>query len=71
LPFQTGDRVVVRLKEHRIDHKISFKVFVGTIIDAFNACREDVDHWQYRIRGDKGEYVVFYMDEDEGEISPL
>lgn len=68
MSFKVGDRVLVKKKEERIDDQETYLKVTGVITEAFNAWDEDGDHWQYRIRGRKGEYVSFYDDVDEGEI---
>ena len=67
--FQTGDKVLVVKKEKRIDDQIIYAKFVGMVIEAFNACDDDGDHWQYRIRGLRGEYLSFHEGVDEGQLT--
>lgn len=71
MPFQTGDRVLVEKKAQRTDDKEEYIRCNGTVICAFNAWDTDGDHWQYKIRGDKGQYIVFYEGKDEGSIIAL
>jgi len=69
--YEVGTKVLITKKEERTDDQIIYAKFVGHIIEAFNACDDDGDHWQYRIRGAKGEYLVFHEDTDEGELTPI
>lgn len=71
LTFKIGDKVLVIKNQARTDDHKQYVKIAGVIIEAFNAWDKDGDHWQYRIRGNKGEYISFYEDIDEGEITLL
>lgn len=59
--YESGDRVYVIIADQRIDGSIAYIKYWGTVIESFNAwCPKDGDRWQYRIKGDTGQYLVFY-----------
>jgi signal peptidase I len=69
LALKKGDRVFVRKREYRTDDEETYTKMVGEIIEAFNAWDpKDGDHWQYKIKGDKGQYWSFYEGSDQGTI---
>ena len=69
LAFKKGDRVFVCKREYRTDDEETYTKLVGEITDAFNAWDpDDGDHWQYKIKGEKGEYLSFFEGSDQGTI---
>ena len=67
--YSEGDRILIRLKEHRMDDQEIYNEVEGIITQAYNACVDDEDHWQYRIRGTLGQYIQFNVSSDEGTIT--
>ena len=69
LAFKKGDRVYVQKKEPRVDDEETYQKLVGEVTQAFNAWHPETgDHWQYKIKGPKGEYMTFYEGVDAGSI---
>jgi hypothetical protein len=69
LALKKGDRVYVCKKEDRVDDQETYYKVVGEITDVFNAWDPKLgDRWQYRIKGDKGQYISFYEGVDTGSI---
>ena len=68
MAFKQGDRVFVRMRDHRTDNEVTYTTIVGHVVEAFNAWHPDTgDCWQYRIKGDTG-YVFFDEIKDSGDI---
>jgi hypothetical protein len=70
LVYHKGDRVYVVKKEERTDDLETFVKISGEVVEAFNAWDPvEGDRWEYRIKGKKGEYILFYENRDEGTIT--
>lgn len=71
MPFKPGDKVLIERQEPRTSAQVVFTKCRGIVIEAFNACDDDGDHWQYRIRGERGEYIVWHEGKDAGSLAAL